>query len=208
MNRMRWLWGLGLLLGFISAVTVYYRVAYNHSKRLRVVVPGVLYRSGQLSRSGLEEAIQRYGIRTVINLRDEEPDPKLDGIRQSRLCQELGAKYIHIQVDMPRLELLQKGETPQAMAKFLRIMRDPRNHPVLLHCQAGLHRTGVLTAVYRMELQGWTVSEAKHELRENGYGDWRCNVSSPAFRSYVHFYPLIAGKSKVDLLRHRHEPTP
>ena len=36
-------------------------------------------------------------------------------------------------------------------------MDDPDSYPVLIHCNAGLNRTGVMVAVYRMEYQGWDV---------------------------------------------------
>ena len=42
--------------------------------------------------------------------------------------------------------------------------------PILLHCKAGLHRTGRLTAIYRIEFHGWSPGEALRELRANGYG--------------------------------------
>ena len=56
---------------------VHYRATYAHAKRLREVTPGKFYRCGQLTADGFREAIQRYGIRTVINLQDEDPDPRL-----------------------------------------------------------------------------------------------------------------------------------
>jgi protein-tyrosine phosphatase len=43
---------------------------------------------------------------------------------------------------------------------------------VLIHCKAGLHRTGILVAVYRMEYEGWSPADAFREAREHGFGNW------------------------------------
>jgi protein tyrosine/serine phosphatase len=48
-------------------------------------------------------------------------------------------------------------------------MDDPANFPVLVHCFAGIHRTGAYVAVYRMEHDRWTNAEALDELRAFGY---------------------------------------
>ena len=48
-------------------------------------------------------------------------------------------------------------------------MSNPRNHPVLVHCFAGIHRSGAYCAVYRMEFEGWTNDRAIVEMRKLGY---------------------------------------
>ena len=90
-------------------------------------------------------------------------------IRESELCQQMGARYIVLTPDiLPPDNRL--DQIPPAVEEFLGIMDDERNYPVLLHCRAGLHRTGRLTAIYRMEYENWSVGEALRELRANGYG--------------------------------------
>jgi protein tyrosine/serine phosphatase len=59
---------------------------------------------------------------------------------------------------------------PPVVDEFLALLDDEKNYPVLIHCKAGLHRTGRLTAIYRMEYEGWSHGEALRELRANGYG--------------------------------------
>jgi Tyrosine phosphatase family len=43
--------------------------------------------------------------------------------------------------------------TREQLALFLGIVNDPVRQPVYVHCKGGKHRTGVMTAVYRMERQ-------------------------------------------------------
>ena len=54
--------------------------------------------------------------------------------------------------------------------KFLQIVTDPQQAPVLLHCYQGSDRTGMLTAMYRIVVQGWTKEAAIEEMKEGGYG--------------------------------------
>ena len=103
----RWVMGL-VIAGLIIAVPiVYYRYSYTHSKRLREVATGVLYRSGAMTVAGFREAVERYGIRTIINLQDESPDPDVPhGFfdrrteRESELCRELNVQYRFINPDL------------------------------------------------------------------------------------------------------------
>ncbi len=54
---------------------------------------------------------------------------------------------------------------------FLNVMRNPDQYPrpVLLHCFAGMHRTGAFAAIYRMEFERWTPHRAIEEMRRCGY---------------------------------------
>ena len=54
-------------------------------------------------------------------------------------------------------------------AAWDKIMADPRNYPVLVHCFAGVHRTGAYCAIYRMEHERVTNAEAIDELKRSGY---------------------------------------
>ncbi len=49
--------------------------------------------------------------------------------------------------------------------KFREVMSDPNNYPVLVHCTAGIHRTGAYCAIYRMEFEHWTNERAIDEVK-------------------------------------------
>ena len=183
--------GAGLLLGSFA----YYRYRYAATKRLRVVEAGKLYRSGQLSARGLEQAIRQFGIRTVINLREEAPNPNLAGEREAALCQRLGVRYIYLYCEDLTQTDRENGLWPESARLFLDIVGDPDNWPVLVHCQAGLHRTGLLCAIYRVVVQKWEPYRAWHELCANGYGEDRCAGISPGFRDYM--LPLLHPRSPI-----------
>jgi protein tyrosine phosphatase (PTP) superfamily phosphohydrolase (DUF442 family) len=190
-DRRGWAMGLALLGFMIYAPYLYYRHALEHAKRLRPVVAGQVYRSGCLSANGFRDAIEKLKIKTVITLWDENPDPTLRNsrfdsasIKESELCKSLGVDYKFIFVEL--LSDARAGkERPPAIDEFLKVMDDENSYPVLFHCKAGLHRTGVLAAIYRMEYEGWSRQEALRELRSHGFGYWVANASNEYILQYI-----------------------
>jgi tyrosine-protein phosphatase SIW14 len=185
-----WIMGSALALLMVLAPYHYYRWVLEHSKRLRTVEEGRVYRSGCLTADGFREAIQSRKIKTVISFWDENPDPDLPTshfdrrtIKESELCKSLGVDYRFIFVDLSD-DQLETGKIP-AIDEFLKIMDNPESYPVLFHCKAGLHRTGVMAAIYRMEYDGWSRQDAMRELRAHGFGHWTANRGNPYIEQYV-----------------------
>jgi protein tyrosine/serine phosphatase len=172
----RWVLAAGVVALVAGPPLALYRAEYAHAKRLREVTPGRFYRSGQMTAAGLRETIERYGIKTVINLQHENPNPHMPErwlgkptTTEKELCEELNVRYRLLTPDiLPQPNDLTKQ--PPAVTEYLAVLDDETAYPVLIHCKAGLHRTGRLTAIYRMEYEGWDVREALRELRANGYG--------------------------------------
>lgn len=150
-------------------------VAYSKKREkafgnFRVVEEGVLYRSAQPTPDGLGRAIHDHGFRTVISFRDvrEDRGTEVPDEWEAAFCAKLGVKFIRL----PALVWsYNHGVIPAEanVSKFLTVMKDPTNYPVLIHCFRGIHRTGIFSALYRMECQGWTTAEAIGEMRECGY---------------------------------------
>jgi protein tyrosine phosphatase (PTP) superfamily phosphohydrolase (DUF442 family) len=44
--------------------------------------------------------------------------------------------------------------------------------PVLIHCQHGEDRTGLVVAAYRVRINGWSKESAMAEARKYGYHSW------------------------------------
>jgi protein tyrosine/serine phosphatase len=189
-HAIRWSFGVLIALLIGAAPIVYYRAGYTNYKRLREVTPGVMVRSGQLTAEGFKEAVERYGIRTIVNLQNEALDPDVRysfadrrTVKETDLCKQLGLRYIHISpdlIDASQVDVLR----PEAIDQFLAVMDDPSNYPILLHCRAGLHRTGCLAAVYRMEYEGWSREEAIAEMKAHGFGK-QCHTGNDYIIQYV-----------------------
>jgi tyrosine-protein phosphatase SIW14 len=191
---LRWTFGLGIAALIVVVPIVHYRWDYTNAKRLREVTPGKFYRSGSLTADGFEDAIARYHLKTIINLQDEWPDPEIPQsyfgwktVREKELCERLGVRYIFLPPDLISRRKVPE-ERPAAIDKFLEILADKENYPILIHCRAGLHRTGVMTAVYRMEYDGWTPAEALRELKANGFGEFPATSANDYIVQYILTY--------------------
>ena len=76
--------------------------------------------------------------------------------------------------------------TPERVAEFLKIVADPGSQPVYVHCVGGRHRTGVMTAVYRMAQEGWSAEQAFKEMK---HVQVRCGLPPPGvqgLRARIH----------------------
>jgi protein tyrosine/serine phosphatase len=114
------------------------------------------YRGAQPGADGFAE-LKRLGIKTVIDLRkDKVPEAP-------ELVRAAGMQYFNIPL---------KAATPATEEQteyFLKLVNDPNNWPVYVHCKGGRHRTGALTGVYRITHDGWTADQAYKEMREYGF---------------------------------------
>jgi protein tyrosine/serine phosphatase len=201
--RVNWRTVLAVALGaLVVAVVVGVPVAHHRSqyvqyKRLRVVTDGRVYRSGQMTADGFREAIRRYGIKTVINLQDDEAHTEADErnpmlplnpftkqkVTEQQVVEAAGARYV--QFDGNALNEAGTDGRAELVDNFLRVMDDEANYPVLYHCKAGLHRTGWITAVYRMEYEGRSRDAALDELKANGFGEFKATDANVYIKRYV-----------------------
>lgn len=113
-----------------------------------------LYRGAQPTDEGFRN-LKDIGIATVLNLRKFHSDRKYTN------RYELGYEHITFNPLHP--------EDKEVVA-FLRILADPANKPIFVHCQYGSDRTGMMCAVYRVAVQGWTKDEAIAEWTEGDFG--------------------------------------
>ena len=75
--------------------------------------------------------------------------------------------------------------TPSIVKSFLQIVTDPASQPVYVHCVGGRHRTGVMTAIYRMTQERWTAAQAFAEMKRYKFGP---DFLHPEFKRFVYGY--------------------
>lgn len=118
--------------------------AYWESRgRVAVVEPARLYRSAALSATRLLEVCRRYRITTVVDFRDKSAETAAEAEVLAR------AGIEHVSLPTPQVP------SADTVARFLRVMDDKRGQAVLIHCEHGVGRTGLFSAIYRMGYQGW-----------------------------------------------------
>ena len=113
-----------------------------------------LYRSAQPTAQGMKN-LKRMGIRTIVNLRSFNSDRGEIGKT------DIGYEHIYMKAWHPE---------EKEVIRFLQIVTDPDNTPVLVHCQHGADRTGTMCALYRITVQGWTKKAAIREMTDGGFG--------------------------------------
>jgi len=132
------------------------------------------YRGSQPNASGVA-SLKALGVKTVIDLRsDEDRDAQ-----ESTFVEKAGMKYVSIPMTTHETPSLKK------LDQFLKLVNDPANQPVYVHCVEGRHRTGVMTAVYRMTGEGWTPDQAFKEMKEFRFG---ADFLHKEFKKFVYAY--------------------
>jgi predicted protein tyrosine phosphatase len=164
------LFALFIAVLLVAGPLWYYFYRSAMFRNFHEVRENVLYRSGQMPLAGLKRVILDHRIRTVVTLRDARRHPELPppDSGEQKWCQENFINYYRLP---PTAWSSTDGSVPAEpmLRKFLEVMRDPDNYPVLIHCMAGINRTGAFCAVYRMEIEHWSNDAAIAEMKRLGY---------------------------------------
>lgn len=114
-----------------------------------------LYRSA-LPDQGAVSLLQKLKVATVINFLPESDSSWLStpGIAQVQLPYR--TNHVDDADVLKALRAIQTAET---------------KGPVLMHCKHGSDRTGLMAAMYRVVVQGWSKEDALSEMTQGGFGD-------------------------------------
>ena len=119
-------------------------------------VAGNFYRSAQPDARGFKTLATQYGVQMVISLRAFNSDePLLRGLNLRLARYKIHTWHIE----------------REDVVGALRMLRDAaKDAPVLLHCQHGADRTGLITALYRIIYEGWSRQAAIEEMMNGNFG--------------------------------------
>ncbi|MBW2280681.1 MAG: tyrosine-protein phosphatase [Deltaproteobacteria bacterium] len=132
------------------------RLAYNFG----TIEEGRVYRSAQPSPFFLRWLRSGPEIRTLINLRGDTPgwESAFAARNKMRLF------VFNLSASRP--------PTEHDVERFLGILRDDANYPLLVHCRNGVDRTGYMLALYRVQEQGWDADRAASEMNRFWQFSW------------------------------------
>jgi len=119
-----------------------------------------LYRSGQPDEDEFKSLYTFNGIRSVLNLRENNSDK--DEIDAVNFRRNEKIKLYEIPLDTGNI-------TEQDLYKILTVIRDAPK-PLLIHCWHGSDRTGCAVAAYRIVFENWKEEDAIAELMKPEYG--------------------------------------
>jgi len=127
-------------------------------KRFGVVIPGEIYRSGQISRALLGQVIDRYHIGTIVDLNGFDPSDR-DQQAEVAICQSKGVQH-----DVFPLKGNGTGKIERYADALETVVHSQQNGiPALVHCYAGTQRTGGFVSFYRLLI--------RHERPEDVYAE-------------------------------------
>lgn len=102
--------------------------------------------------------LKALGVKLVIDLAQEGDRNEAANVEAA------GMKFVRIPMTTD------SGASQAAVDQFLKLVNDSANQPVYVHCMGGRHRTGEMTAVYRMTHDGWTADQAFSEMKNYKFG--------------------------------------
>jgi protein tyrosine/serine phosphatase len=140
--------------------------------------------------------LTNYKVKTVIDLQggdaklpifgwvmdDFEPGEKPSMIaKERRLSHQLGMQFVNYP-----LSSIKNVDAKEDLwiREALTVMSDPLNQPVFIHCEHGNDRTGLIIALYRVFVQGWSANEAHAEMMEMGHGSLGSQILTGAMDRY------------------------
>jgi protein tyrosine/serine phosphatase len=134
-------------------------------------VTNVFYRSAQPTKQGFQALAEQLGIRTIISLRAFHSD--------ASLAHRQALKLVRVRINAWDID-------DAKVVEALRALRLAANHgPVLLHCQHGADRTGLISALYRVIFEGWKKEDATKEMEQGEFGYHVVWGNIPAYIRHV-----------------------
>jgi protein tyrosine/serine phosphatase len=153
MFALRKIWNVLVVLALCSGA-VFVAHGVMCVGRYGEVEPGRLYRSRQPKSLQYSVLFHRHNISRVINLRLASENPEAFA-REKSVCKRSGIEFFNIPIGSAVPSKLQAE-------RFLFLV-DTSPGPVLVHCQMGRNRTGIMCSLWRLARQGIPVAQALRE---------------------------------------------
>ena len=118
-------------------------------------------------------ALASAGVKTIVDLQNDGE------ANEEGLVEAAGMKFFRIGMSDS------SWPSPDKTAQFLKIINNPANQPVFVHCHGGRHRSGAMTAIYRMTHDGWDADRAYAEMKQYGFDS---GVGHGGLKDYVYDY--------------------
>lgn len=150
-----------ILLAVCGAGFAWQRV-YGPPKRFGVVVPGRLYRSGELAAQQLERVARDHSIKTVLSLLDPGHP---ESVAERDAAERLGLRWLNVPLSGDG------SSRPEDRDQIRAVILDDTLAPLLVHCAAGANRTGLACGMYRIHRDGWTYEQVLDEMRGYDFED-------------------------------------
>ena len=147
-----------LSMGLAGVVSLIVWISYVLATgNFHVVIAGEAYRAGQMNSNELVRCIQRYHIRSVVNLRGAHPGRSW---YEAEIRAAASQAAIHRSIQLSSTKPVSAART----SELIRIFREVPK-PVLIHCDGGADRSGFAAAVYAAEMAHASQARAEKQFR-------------------------------------------
>lgn len=173
-----------LLLALIGIAIGGHFTYLKLSRNFHEVVVGEVYRSAQPSGHDIQRFSETYGIKTILNLRGANPGRAW---YQQELAASENLGIHHIDFEMSSTEELSLARAHE----LVEVMRHAPK-PLLIHCEAGVNRTGLASALYLAAISDKKPQDAELQLSlMYGYVSVWLTERYAMMRSYQKMEPLF-----------------
>lgn len=140
-----------------------YDMHINHN--FETISDGKVYKSGVIPPDEIAEYVGKYHIKSIVDLRFPGTQ---DLVNNPEIPAELTAEKNAV-AKIPGVNYFNNGsdQVPKQenLDSFYKIMDNPANYPVLIHCYHGVGRAEMYSALYRIEYENFTNEQARHGVR-------------------------------------------
>lgn len=170
-----------VLAGLVLALTALslggWALGLRLSGNVHAVDEGKFFRAAQLSPDHLKALIREEGIKTMINLRGENPQEEWYRAELA-VATASGVQYIS-------LPLSANEEPDDATLNTLMDIMRKAAQPALIHCEGGADRSGLASALYRLVVMGDTPEQAARQLSfRYGHFPWLTSRTGAMDRAF------------------------
>ena len=157
---------IGILL-FVSLLIFGSKYVYdmNIKHNFETITEGKVYKSGVIPPEELETYVKKYKIKSIVDLRFPGTG---DDVNNPENAAELAAEKNAV-AKIKGVNYFNDGSdqvpTKENLNLFYKIMDNPANYPVLIHCYHGVGRAELYSAVYRIEYENMDKEEARTSTR-------------------------------------------
>ena len=150
-----------LITVVVIVITGKYVYDRHINNNFMAITEGKVYKSGVIPPDEIESYVKKYNIKSIVDLRfpgtgDDLNNPEIP----AELIEEKEAV-----AKIPGVNYFNNGSdqipNQQNLDTFFKIMDNPANYPVLIHCYHGIGRAQLYSAIYRIEYEGFSNDEAR-----------------------------------------------
>ena len=154
---------LVLAVVFVLVGKYVYDMNINHN--FETITEGKVYKSGVIPPNEIDSYVKKYHIKSIVDLRfpgtgDDVNNPEIPSeltAEKDAVAKIKGVTYFNNGSD--------QFPAQKNLDVFFKIMDNPANYPVLIHCYHGVGRAEMYSALYRIEYEGWDKDKARTSTR-------------------------------------------